>query len=108
LGFYHGTNVGANSPNVEAARDILFKGIFLGFTLSLHLGSPNHELSFCAFLVPTNWCSYKMVPCKFSLNLPLFGLGLSSKGRGSNLWLSTNKIVLFHWTMDVGPSFKVI
>jgi hypothetical protein len=28
LGFYHGTNVGADSPNAEAAHDILFKGYF--------------------------------------------------------------------------------
>jgi hypothetical protein len=38
----------------------------------------------------------KMVPCRFSLDLPLFGLVLSSKGRGSNLWLSSNRIALFH------------
>jgi hypothetical protein len=35
---------------------------------------------------------FKMVPCKFSLDLPLVGLGSSSKGRGSNLWLSANRI----------------
>jgi hypothetical protein len=34
----------------------------------------------------------KMVPCRFSLNLPLFGYG-------SNLWL-WNRIALFHWTLD--------
>jgi hypothetical protein len=48
-----------------------------------------------------------MVPCKFSLNLPLFGLKPTSKARGSNLWLSTNRIALFQWTLDLGPSFKV-
>jgi hypothetical protein len=30
--------------------------------------------------------------CRFSLNLPLFGLGPSSKGLGTDLKLSTNKI----------------
>jgi hypothetical protein len=34
----------------------------------------------------------KQVPCGFSLNLPLFGLGPSFKGLGTNLKLSTNKI----------------
>jgi hypothetical protein len=37
---------------------------------------------------------------RFSLDLPLFGLGPSSKGLGSNLWLSANKISLFHWTLN--------
>ncbi len=39
--------------------------------------------------------------------LPLFGLGPSSKGHGANLWLSSNRIALFHWTLDLGPSSKV-
>jgi hypothetical protein len=30
----------------------------------------------------------------------------SSISHGSNLWLSSNRIALFHWTMDVGPSSK--
>ncbi len=40
-----------------------------------------------------------MMPCRFSLNLPLFGLGPSSKGLGSNLWLSSNRIAscLLNW-----------
>jgi hypothetical protein len=41
-----------------------------------------------------------MVPCRINLNLPLFGLGPSSKGPRSNLWLLVNKIVLFDWTLD--------
>ncbi len=76
---------------------------------SLHLDSPNHELCFFFFFFssePIDFLS-KMVPCKFSLNLPLFGLKPTSKARGSNLWLSTNRIALFQWTLDLGPSFKV-
>jgi hypothetical protein len=43
----------------------------------------------------------KMVPCRFSVNLPSFGLGTSSKGQGFILWLPTNRIVLFqYWTLD--------
>jgi hypothetical protein len=38
---------------------------------------------------------------RYNRNLPLFGLGPSSKCHGSNLWLSSIKIVLFHWTMDL-------
>jgi len=38
----------------------------------------------------------KMVSCRFNLDLPLFGLGPSSKGCGSKLWLPTNRIALFH------------
>ncbi len=49
----------------------------------------------------------KMVACRFSLNLPLFGLGPASKGHGSNLWLSSNRSALFHWTLDLGNSSKV-
>ncbi len=76
---------------------------------SLILGSPNQELSFQHyFLVPTNWFSPpKQVPCKFSLNLPLFGLGPSSKGLGTNLKLLTNKIAWINWSLDLGPSSKV-
>jgi hypothetical protein len=48
-----------------------------------------------------------MVSCRFSLDLPLFGLGPSSKGHESNLWLSSNKIALFHWTLELGSSSKV-
>ncbi len=40
----------------------------------------------------------KQVPCKFRLNLPLFGLGPSSKGLGTNLKLLTNKIAWIHWS----------
>jgi hypothetical protein len=39
--------------------------------------------------------------------LPLFGLGPSSKGIGTNLKLSTNKIAWIHWSLDLGPSSKV-
>jgi hypothetical protein len=70
----------------------------------LHLGSPNHELF---ILVQTNLFSSKMVPCRFRLNLSLFGLGPWSEGCGSNLWLLANRIALFHWTLDLGPSSKV-
>ncbi len=76
---------------------------------SLHLGSPNHELSFELFsfwFKPVDFPS-KMVLCKISLNLSLFGLGPSSKGHASNFWLSAVMIVLFHWTLDLGPESKV-
>ncbi len=49
----------------------------------------------------------KMVPCRFSLNLPLFGPRPSSKGHGSALWLSPNRIAQFHWTLNLRPSSKV-
>ncbi len=45
--------------------------------------------------------------CRFSLNLPLFGLGPSSKDLGTNLKLSTNKIVWIHWSLDLEPLSKV-
>jgi len=37
----------------------------------------------------------------FSLDLPLFGLGHSPKGHGSNLWFSANRIALFDRTLDL-------
>ncbi len=40
------------------------------------------------------------MPCRFRLNLPILGVGPSSKHHGSNLWLSFNRIVF-------GPSSKV-
>ncbi len=49
----------------------------------------------------------KQVPCRFSLGLPLVGLGPSSKGLGTNLKLSTNKIAWIHWSLDLGHSSKV-
>jgi hypothetical protein len=53
--------------------------------------------------------SFKMVPCKFSLNLSLCGLQSSSKGShvGPICGSHSNRIALFHWTLDPGPSSKV-
>jgi hypothetical protein len=48
------------------------------------------------------WCHVGLAStCHF------FGLGPSSKRRGSNLWLSSNRIGLFHWALDFEPSSKV-
>ncbi len=80
-------------------KQIWVLGLNLALDPSLHLGSPNHEL----FIL----VQPKMVPCRFRLYLSLFGLGPWSKGCGSNLWLSANRIALFHWTLDLGPSSKV-
>jgi len=44
---------------------------------------------------------------RFNFNLPLFGLGPSFKGLGTNLKLWTNKIAWIHWSLDLGPSSKV-
>jgi hypothetical protein len=49
----------------------------------------------------------KEVSCRFSLNLPFVGLGLSSKDLGTNLKLSTKKITWIHWSMDLGHSSQV-
>ncbi len=49
----------------------------------------------------------KQVPCRFSLNLPLFGLGPSSTGLGTHSKLSTNNIAWIHWCLGLGPSSKV-
>jgi hypothetical protein len=49
----------------------------------------------------------KQVPCKFSLNLPLLGLGPSTGGVGTNLKLSNDKIAWIHSCLDLGPSSKV-
>jgi hypothetical protein len=72
-------------------------------------GSPNQELSILALFFDPNQLIFppKLVPCRFSLNLPLFGLGPSSIGLGINLKLSTNKIAWIHWSLDLGPSSKV-
>jgi hypothetical protein len=58
-------------------------------------------------LVQTNCFPPKYVPCTFSINLPLFGLGPSFENLGINLKLSTNKIAWIHWYSDLGPSFKL-
>jgi hypothetical protein len=50
---------------------------------------------------------FKMMTCRFSPGFPLFGLGPSSKGYGCNLWLSSNTIALFHWTLNLGARSKV-
>jgi hypothetical protein len=61
---------------------------------SLILGSPSQELSFLALFFGLNQLIFppKQVPCRFSLKLPLFGLGRLLKGLGTNLKLLTNKI----------------
>jgi len=54
--------------------------------LALHLGFPNHELSFELHFWsgPIEFLS-KMVPCICNFNLASIGLRSSSKGLGSNL-----------------------
>jgi hypothetical protein len=51
----------------------------------------------------------KSLQCRFSLDLPLFGLGPLSKCCGSNyLWLSSSRIAVFHRTLGLVPSSKVM
>jgi hypothetical protein len=50
---------------------------------------------------------FEVVLCRFSFNVPHFGLGQFSQGQGFNLWPSSNRIALFHWTLDLGCSSKV-
>ncbi len=71
---------------------------------SLHLGSSNHELSFWALCFVSESIDFpsKIVPWRFFLDLPLLGLGPSSKHHGSNLWLSSNRIV-FEASSKVAP-----
>ncbi len=50
------------------------------------------------------WCHVGLaLICYFFFNLG----PSSSKDRASNLWLSSNRIALFHWTLDLGPLSKV-
>jgi hypothetical protein len=46
----------------------------------------------------------KMMPCRRHLNLTFLYLQPSFE---SNLWPSTNGIVLFCWTLQLGPQSKV-
>ncbi len=69
------------------------------------LGSQNHELSlsFKPFLFwskPIDFTS-KMMSRMFSLDLPLFGLGPSSKDEGFN------RIALFNWTLDLSSKAAI-
>jgi hypothetical protein len=76
---------------------------------SLHLGSSNQELSLLAFpsgSQPIDFL-FETVPSRFCLDWPRSGLGLSSKGHGLNLWISSNRIALFYWTLNLGPSSEV-
>jgi len=56
----------------------------LALDLSLHLGFSNHELSFLVLLLGWNKLNIleKMVPCRFSLHLPLFVLDPHLKAMG--------------------------
>ncbi len=89
-----GTNLNSFDANWTHELD-------LALDPSFHLGTSNHELSFLTIYIfwskPIDFLS-KMVSCRFSLDLPPFGLGPSSKGHGSNSWLSSIKIALF-----IGP-----
>jgi hypothetical protein len=62
---------------------------------SLILGSPKSGALLLGLFFGLNQLIFppKQVPCRFSLNLPLFGLGPSFKGLGTNLKLLTDKIV---------------
>ncbi len=79
------------SSQVQILREPIWSHLKANWILelnpSLHLGlGLHHELSFLAIYYFGGWFKSidfpsKMVPCKFSLNLPLFGLGSnSSKG----------------------------
>ncbi len=100
---YRGSNLDSFEANWTFELD-------LALNPSLHLGSSNHEFSFWVFFrfEPIDFLS-KSLQCRFSLNLPLFGLGPLSKCHGSNyLWLSSSRIALFHWTLSLAPSSKVM
>jgi hypothetical protein len=49
----------------------------------------------------------KMIPFKLNHNLICFGYGSLFKGLGTIIKLLTNMIVWFHWTLLLGPLFKV-
>jgi hypothetical protein len=71
---------------------------------SLHLGCPNHELSLELFFGGLETIDFpsKMVPCGFSLNLPLFGLGPHLKALGpiyGSQWLGSFYFI-GPWTVD--------
>jgi hypothetical protein len=90
--------LGTNSNSFEANWIL---ELDLALDLSLHLSSSNHELFFLVLFLGSNQFDFpsKMVPHKFSLDLPLFGFGLSSKGCGSNLyWLLSKQLFYF-----IGP-----
>ncbi len=53
-------------------------------------------------IFPPIWCHVCLV-----LILPLFGHEPSSKSHVSNLWLSQNRIALFHWILEGCSSSKV-
>jgi hypothetical protein len=53
-----------------------------------------------------NFLPNKMILCKCHLKLAWIGFRSQSKGLGSNLWLSTNKIAPFCWTLPFGPHLK--
>ncbi len=97
---YWGTNLDWFEANWTFELD-------LALNPSLHLGSSNHDFSFWG-LNQLIFLSNSL-QCRFSFNLPLFGLGPSFKGHGSSyLWLSSNRIALFHWTLDLAPLSKVM
>ncbi len=77
---------------------------------SLHLSSSTPEsslLALCVFQFKPIDLPSKMVPCRFSLDLSLLGLGASSKNHGSDIWPSYNRIALCHWTSEHGLSSQV-
>ncbi len=64
-----GTNLNSFDANWTHELDLALDPNF-------HLGTSNRELSFLAIYIsePIDFLS-KMVPCRFSLDLPPFGLG---------------------------------
>jgi hypothetical protein len=75
---------------------------------SLHFGSSNCELPFLTLVfLGSNQLIFPPEWCHVDLASLLFGLVFSSKVHESNLWLSSNRITLFHWTLNLGSSFKV-
>jgi hypothetical protein len=52
--------------------------------------------------------SSKMMPCKINHNLICFGPRLMSKCYGTKSTFLTNGNAWFHWTLLLGPLFKMI
>jgi hypothetical protein len=89
--------------NSLAAKQIVYLSWTLPWTIAcilvLQIMSSPFQLFFFFGFKPIDFLS-KMATCTFSLNLLLFDIGPLSKGYGSNLWLLSNKIALFRWTLD--------
>jgi hypothetical protein len=106
LHFFHPHKVWATRVKENNEKEKKWKNEQL-WTLVYILVLPTMNSPLNSFLGLNQLVSSKMMPCTLNHNMICLGLGPLSKGFKTNLKFLTNSNTQFHWTLPLGPLFKV-